>query len=118
MTGNGHIVTVSAAAAAAARHSLTRVEKACKTSDLRDRPGRSDSGGAERRPNARRSHVSRSGTDDYAPLWHGPRLRPAFVAQVLGQVLAQPSGCDPRSVFAAYEDCARPAPRMAVDCKI
>jgi tRNA G26 N,N-dimethylase Trm1 len=26
-------------------------------------------------------------TDQFAPLWNGPRLRPAFVAQVIGQVL-------------------------------
>jgi hypothetical protein len=31
--------------------------------------------------------LSRSGTDAYAPLWNGPRLSPAFVAQVLGQVM-------------------------------
>jgi hypothetical protein len=30
---------------------------------------------------------SRPGTVSDAPFWHGPRLRPAFVAQVLGQVL-------------------------------
>jgi hypothetical protein len=27
-----------------------------------------------------------NGTIDYAPLWNGPALRPAFAAQVLGQV--------------------------------
>ena len=31
--------------------------------------------------------LSRNGTDEAAPLWNGPRLRPAFVAQVLGQVM-------------------------------
>jgi hypothetical protein len=30
---------------------------------------------------------SRNGTDSGAPLWNGPRLKPAFVAQVLGQVM-------------------------------
>jgi hypothetical protein len=29
----------------------------------------------------------RNGTIEYAPLWNGPRLRPDFVAQVLGQVM-------------------------------
>lgn len=28
------------------------------------------------------------GTDPHASFWNGPRLRPAFVAQVLGQVMA------------------------------
>ena len=31
--------------------------------------------------------VSRNGTETTAPLWNGPRLQPAFVAQVLGQVM-------------------------------
>ena len=28
-----------------------------------------------------------NGTGEFAPLWNGPRLRPVFVAQVLGQVM-------------------------------
>ena len=35
----------------------------------------------------RRADASRIGTNAYAPLWNGPRLQPAFVAQVLGQVM-------------------------------
>jgi hypothetical protein len=35
----------------------------------------------------RAAHLSQSGTGSAAPLWNGPRLRPAFVAQVLGQVM-------------------------------
>jgi hypothetical protein len=31
--------------------------------------------------------LSRSGTHEFAPLWHGPVLRPTFVAQVMGQVM-------------------------------
>jgi hypothetical protein len=31
--------------------------------------------------------LSHSGTDEFAPLWHGPALRPTFVAQVMGQVM-------------------------------
>ena len=33
---------------------------------------------------------SRNGTQATAPLWNGPRLKPAFVAQVLGQVMMDP----------------------------
>ncbi len=33
------------------------------------------------------AHPCQNGTIEYAPLWNGPRLRPAFVAQVLGQVM-------------------------------
>ncbi len=33
--------------------------------------------------------LSHFGTDNTAPLWNGPRLNPAFVAQVLGQVMME-----------------------------
>lgn len=33
------------------------------------------------------SSASRFATPQHAPLWHGPQLRPAFVAQVLGQIM-------------------------------
>jgi hypothetical protein len=36
----------------------------------------------------RRTDPSRFGTPASDPLWDGPRLRPTFVAQVLGQVLS------------------------------
>lgn len=43
---------------------------------------------AQRRVADRRaSPLSRNGTSDFASTWHGPLLKPAFVAQVLGQVL-------------------------------
>ena len=51
-------------------------------------------GGERRRP-------SHSGTYSQAPPWNGPRLQAAFVAQVLGQVLAPETG-DPRLALAAY----------------
>ena len=35
----------------------------------------------------RRTDPSRIGTTMVAPLWNGPRLSPAFVAQVLGQIM-------------------------------
>ena len=35
--------------------------------------------------------VCRFKTEPGEPLWNGPRLRPAFVAQVLGQVMMAPS---------------------------
>ncbi len=44
----------------------------------------------EQRADARgeRANPSRFGTNGFDPLWHGPRLRAPFVAQVLGQMLA------------------------------
>jgi hypothetical protein len=41
-------------------------------------------------PAARAVQPCRNETVSFAPLWNGPRLRPAFVAQVLGQVLMNP----------------------------
>ncbi len=35
----------------------------------------------------RQADLSQSGTSNFAPVWHGPLLKPTFVAQVLGQVL-------------------------------
>ena len=35
----------------------------------------------------RRRQSSHNGTTEVASLWNGPTLRPAFVAQVLGQVM-------------------------------
>jgi hypothetical protein len=35
------------------------------------------------------SKLSRSGTGSSGPLWNGPTLSPAFVAQVIGQVTEQ-----------------------------
>jgi hypothetical protein len=49
-----------------------------------------------------RRRASHSGTKSNAPLWNGPRLQAAFVAQVLGQVLA-PQIADPRLALAAYQ---------------
>jgi hypothetical protein len=37
----------------------------------------------------RRSSPSQNGTSPNAPIWHGPLLKPSFVAQVLGQVLME-----------------------------
>ena len=39
------------------------------------------------RGDRRAAPVSQTGTGNYVPFWNGPRLRPSFVAQVLGQVL-------------------------------
>jgi hypothetical protein len=53
-------------------------------------------------PRNERRRSSHSGTEPNAPLWNGPRLQAAFVAQVLGQVLA-PQTNDPLLARAAYQ---------------
>lgn len=42
---------------------------------------------------------SRHGTEGFDPYWHGPRLRPAFVAQVLGQVFPGPAEAVPSTAY-------------------
>ena len=100
------MTNATAAAARAVRMSAVRVEKARNTSNFCDDTLRGNHDADARDPRAAQRGVSRSETDERAPLWHGPRLRPAFVAQVLGQVLTPDGARDARSVFAAYEDVA------------
>jgi hypothetical protein len=79
--------------------------------------------GKDRASNARQSAVdsstrqvqtSRHETDAYDPLWDGPRLVPAFVAQILGQCFA-PAG-KPDSV-APYEP-PRPEGEHVIDIEV
>ena len=65
--------------------------------------------------NARRT-ASRNGTTEFAPLWDGPRLRPAFVTQLLGQAFPHVDSPDRRSgsAYVAHRSergmlCARTA---------
>jgi hypothetical protein len=51
--------------------------------------------------------VSHGGTGSFDPFWDGPRLVPAFVAQLLGQMTPEPGA---PSACAAY---SVPEPRMA-----
>jgi hypothetical protein len=67
---------------------------------------------AERRRHDRR--LSHSGTGSSEPLWNGPRLTPAFVAQVLGQVMMD---AGERSSASAYRGAvAQIAPGAFFDC--
>ncbi len=117
MMGTGQIAILGNAGAPALRHAHLRVEKACNASDLNDRTMHSDDPNAQRHTAATSRELSQSETQRAAPLWHGPRLSPAFVAQVLGQVM-ESTPRDARSVFAAYEDGAGRAVRPAFERKI
>ena len=66
---------------------MRRVGNASSSSGLNDEALGEDRLGTRTGLDRRQGNVSRNGTEASAPLWHGPRLRPAFVAQVLGQVL-------------------------------
>lgn len=47
-------------------------------------------------------------TQDHASLWNGPRLRPAFVAQVLGQAMNTAEVSAPRAQAAYRGSAVRP----------
>jgi hypothetical protein len=66
-----------------------RVEKSadCAGSHGEYRGARAHSDRRAAQPDRRA--VSRTGTLETAPLWYGPRLRPPFVAQIIGQVLGE-----------------------------
>ena len=65
------------------------------------------SSGAQDEPPAGTEHgaqkqaplASRPGTERFDPYWHGPRLKPAFVAQVLGQVFPGAAESPPSTAY-------------------
>lgn len=62
---------------------------------------------------------SRIGTISFDPLWNGPCLRPAFVAQVLGQVMMDAREEASRLAPSAYRGrAAQVAPALLFDCEI
>jgi len=118
MTDACTFAIVAATGIARSRAVVPRIEKPCGDKELHERvdlqpPG--DSTNDARREPRRPSH---SGTTSNAPLWNGPRLQAAFVAQVLGQVLA-PQASSPHLALAAYQrDDVRGLQRRLVDSKV
>lgn len=104
MTGNALITNATATGIVPLRARAVRVEKARNSSDLGGEIPRRTDAGRGRDVQFSPRNLSQSGTSEYAPLWHGPLLNAAFVAQVLGQRLD--ADRDVRSVFAAYEEVA------------
>jgi len=47
--------------------------------------------------------VCQDGTAGFDPFWDGPRLRPAFVTQLLGQILPPPRESAPASARTVYQ---------------
>jgi len=94
------LALITGTPASVARERVARVEKLNPSNALGQKPGSPDAESAES-PNSRvRPRASRFETGSGTPLWYGPRLRPAFVAQVLGQVL--PGSSVPSSSTPAY----------------
>ena len=64
---------------------LRPCEKVSLSNQLNSRAPDETKADTDRRAQNQAPAPSRRGTEAFAPYWHGPRLRPAFVAQVLGQ---------------------------------
>ena len=99
MTCARDLSIVSSAPAPVLRERIARVEKSNASNTLQQNPGSPRSENAYNSGAKARARSSRFETIDGEPLWYGPRLRPAFVAQVLGQVFA---GEHSRSMPVAY----------------
>ncbi len=85
----------------ALRPAVLRVEKASNTSDLRNEQRRAGDGNAGASHAARARKPSHYDTSAHEPLWNGPPLNAAFVAQLIGQVLVDEQGA-PASAQSAY----------------
>ena len=95
--------------------SLCAIEKTSASSALgRDNP---DAGDERKEPAAplRVELVSRDGTPRFDPFWDAPRLLPAFVAQVLGQAMADRR--ESVSVETAYGRAGSPRTALLLDRK-
>jgi hypothetical protein len=93
---------VAANGIARSRAIVSSIEKPCSNKGLQQSVTAETPRETAHNPRSDRRRPSHSGTESNAPLWNGPRLQAAFVAQVLGQVLA-PHTSDPRLALAAYQ---------------
>jgi len=113
MTDACTLPIVAASGIARSRVVVGRIEKPRCDKGLRDNVTAQTPEESAERARGDRRRPSHSGTESNAPLWNGPRLQAAFVAQVLGQVLT-PRTNDPRLALAAYQrdDVRRPQSRL------
>jgi hypothetical protein len=108
MTSARELTIVSSAQAPAPREKITRVEKLNPSNTLQRKHESQHSDSLESARARARWGSSRFETEESAPLWNGPRLRPAFVAQVLGQVFAATERRE-SSLPTAYRTAAVPS---------
>lgn len=101
MTTIGPLAISTGSAVSAGGMRAGRVEKCAESRDsngeYREGPEPRD----RRMANTDRRAVSHDGTGRAAPLWHGPRLRAPFVAQVIGQVLVHADAAPTAAVYGA-----------------
>jgi hypothetical protein len=70
-------------------------DSACLGKDAREPPHDA----RRMRPRLQVELVCQDGTKAHDPFWDGPRLSPAFVTQVLGQMMAGERNTAPRRVY-------------------
>lgn len=87
MSGTGTFAIVANASAHSLRAAHARVEKASASNTLHNEARAEDFTSPGSQLACTRHASSQNDTDMRAPVWHGPRLRAAFVAQVLGQMM-------------------------------
>jgi hypothetical protein len=75
--------------ASGAGASARAIEKASASSALDRYPPHTSEADDNTHPRIQVGLVYQPGTGPYDPIWHGPRLLPTFVAQVLGQVIPE-----------------------------
>lgn len=111
--------TLTTAHAHGARAEPLCIDNACDFNRLDS--GRS---GGERRwseLSKNKAHLQsyQNGTNQCAPLWNGPALRPAFVAQVLGQVImGRPDRASELAVLRYRNGAPQVASRLLLDVSI
>ncbi len=108
--------STAAAPASRARPLLRGPENANSSQTLDGRQAAHEQAFENRNNGRRRTDLSHFGTEAVGPLWHGPRLRPDFVAQVLGQVLMDNHRSERPS--ALYRDAARIVPGSFFDAGV
>lgn len=102
MTGTGALLCLSASAARSVPARLAPIEKSNCNSRLDHGADGAKPSEPKRIPGRERLPASRYETDFDAPIWNGPRLRAAFVAQVLGQLLEAPPEVIRHKALSAY----------------
>jgi hypothetical protein len=108
-SANGFAI-VTSGVSTALRAYAPRVEKTKPGNDLRNQARRPAGESVGRSAAAFRSGLSQYETPAREPLWNGPQLNAAFVAQLIGQIVP---GAQPASAPLAYRQ-PQHAPRALV----
>jgi hypothetical protein len=104
-----------AGASGAPAQSLRAVKKASASSALGHQKSDADHGKEKPAPAPQPERLYRDDTPSFDPFWDGPRLVPAFVAQLLGQVM--PERRDTAMVETAYGRAVSPRKALLLDRK-